>query len=571
MWIGTVEFVAAAALVTVVAAAPPTQKHEWKANHGAVASELKECSEAGGSMIKAGGNAVDAAIATALCVGTIGMHHSGIGGGGFALIRTPTGNYTFLDFRETAPGAAFEEMFVNKTDKPSLYSGQASGVPGELRGLETMHKRFGQLPWRALFKPSIHYAKNGFLVNPDLAKTFAGLEFLHNDPAWARDFAPKGTLVKEGETMYRKRYAETLEKIARHGAKVFYSGEMADSTVRTLKARDGIMTLEDLQKYEVAEREPLSITYRGYKIWGTSAPSSGAVALSALKIYEGFEVTGNKVLDTHRLIEATKFAYGQRTKFGDPSFVQGLWQFQRDTLSEPVIKELRSKILDDRILGNSSFYEPDGLESIDTPGTAHIATTDSTGFSVSMTTTINTWFGSRIMDPFTGIIFNSQMDDFSVPGSSNYFGYLPSPSNFILPGKRPLSSITPLILESPSSPHSLSPLSPSTSAPYLIIGSAGGSRITTATLQTVHHIVDNSMTLLQALSQGRWHNQLNPEVTSFEWRYGNDTVGGLKKRGHRVEWTGEGGSSVQGVRVLGEGKWEAVGEVRQRASGGMIV
>lgn len=202
-------------------------------------------------------------------------------------------------------------MFVNRTGSPSLYSGQAAGVPGELRGLEALHGKFGTLPWKSLFQPAIHYARNGFTVNEDLAKVIVGLDYLKDDPAWAKDFAPNGTLVQKGQKMFRKRYADTLEKISKKGANAFYEGEIAEKLVETLKAKTGIITLEDLKGYKVAEREPLSIEYRGHKITAGSAPSSGTVVLSALKIFGNFEITGDKGVDYHRLIEATKFGYGQ--------------------------------------------------------------------------------------------------------------------------------------------------------------------------------------------------------------------------------------------------------------------
>ena len=276
-------------------------------------------------------------------------------------------------------------------------------------------------------------------------------EFLTDDPDWAQDFAPNGYRVKLGETITRKRYADTLEAIATQGADAFYTGSIAEATIAALAKQNGTMTLEDLKNYTIAIREPSEITYRGHKATSGSAPSSGAVALSTLKIidgYEGFDDPAAVNLSTHRLDEAMRFAYGQRTELGDPSFVEGLDEYQRRMLSDEVTAEIRSKISDTRTQ-NVSYYNPDGLESLETPGTSHIVAADKSGMAITLTTTINLLFGSQVLVPETGIIMNNEMNDFSIPDSDNAFGYIPSPANFVRPGKRPLSSISPTIVETP--------------------------------------------------------------------------------------------------------------------------
>ncbi|UKZ83985.1 hypothetical protein TrVFT333_011801 [Trichoderma virens FT-333] len=441
---------------------------------GAVASQSTVCSDIGIQLLKDGGNAVDALVGTVFCVGVIGMYHSGIGGGGFLLLRTSDGTYEFVDMRETAPAAAFQDMYKDNEDL-SIYGGLASGVPGELRGTEYVHNKYGALPWAHVIKPSIDVARNGFKVTEDLINTFKQTtpnNFLTEDPAWAIDFAPKGRLVRLGETMTRKRYADTLEAIANHGADAFYTGPIANATIRALKAAGGIMTLEDLKNYTVAIREPLHINYRGYKLTSTSAPSSGAVALSALNTvsgYSGFNDPAQVNLTTHRLDEAIRFAYGQRTELGDPSFVDGIDKYTKEMIAPATGAEIRSKISDFKAQ-NLSYYDPKGLESLETPGTSHIVAADASGMAVSMTTTINLLFGSTLIIPETGVIMNNEMNDFSIPGVSNSFGYIPSPANYIRPGKRPLSSISPIIAEtaeknciSRSAPPAAAELSPPTS------------------------------------------------------------------------------------------------------------
>ncbi|KAI2627900.1 gamma-glutamyltranspeptidase [Hypomontagnella submonticulosa] len=529
---------------------------------GAVASESSVCSKIGTDLLKAGGNAADALVGTVFCIGVIGMYHSGIGGGGFMLVRGSDGKYEFIDFRETAPAAAFEDMYKNNTNA-SLYGGLASGVPGELRGLEYLHKNYGKLPWAKVVAPAIKVAREGFEVTQDLVNQMNSSPntFLTDDPAWAIDFAPKGYRVKLGETMTRKRYADTLEVIAAEGADAFYTGAIAKATIAALSASNGTMTLDDLKNYTVAIRKPSKINYRGYKLTSISAPSSGTVALSALKIVDGYEGFGDPAainLTTHRLDEALKFAYGQRSELGDPSFVEGLDAYQDSMLSDETAAEVRSKISDFTTY-NTSYYDPAGLESLDTPGTSHVVTADSSGMAISLTTTINLIFGSRVMVPETGVIMNDEMNDFSIPGSSNAFGYVPSPANFVRPGKRPLSSISCTIVETGDGKL------------YFVIGAAGGSRIITATIQNIHHVVDQNMTTLDALAQPRLHDQLSPPQISFEYAYDNSTVAYLKSLGNNVTWVAPGQSTAQGLRLLPNGTFEAAGEPRQHNSGGFAV
>ncbi|OTA57429.1 gamma-glutamyltranspeptidase [Hypoxylon sp. EC38] len=540
--------------------AAPTQ-HEPRL--GAVASENAVCSKIGTSLLQAGGNAADALVGTVFCVGVTGMYHSGIGGGGFMLVRSSDGKYEFIDFRETAPAAAFQDMYNNNTNL-SLYGGLASGVPGELRGLEYLHRNYGKLSWACVMAPAIKLAREGFEVTEDLVNymnSVTNSSFLIDDPAWAIDFAPKGYLVRRGETLTRKRYADTLEVIAREGPDAFYTGAIAKATIAALQKANGTMTLDDLRNYTVAIRRPAEIKYRGYKLTSVSAPASGAVALSTLKIVDGYNGFGDPAsinLTTHRLDEAMKFAYGQRSKLGDPFFVEGLDEYQDSMLTDETAAEIRSKI-SDFSTQNVSYYDPDGLESLETPGTSHVVAADNTGLAVSITTTINLLFGSRVIVPETGVIMNNEMNDFSVPGSSNAFGYIPSPENFIRPGKRPLSSISGTIVETPEGKL------------YFVIGSAGGSRIITATIQNIHHVIDQNFTTAEALAAPRLHDQLVPAQVSFEYAYDNSTVAYMKSLGYNVTWVAPGQSTAQGLRLLPNGTFEAAGEPRQINSGGFAV
>ncbi|RHZ67964.1 gamma-glutamyltransferase family protein [Aspergillus thermomutatus] len=539
--------------------------HVKDGKRGAVASESAICSRHGIDILELGGNAADALVATVLCVGVIGMYHSGIGGGGFMLVRAPNGSFEFIDFRETAPAAAFEEMFNNSTDASTI-GGLASGVPGELRGLEHLHKKYGSLPWSVLVQPAIRTAREGFPVGRDLVKYMKsavgdGEDFLVENPTWALDFAPNGTRIGLGDIMTRKRYADTLETIANKGPDAFYSGPIAETMINALQAVNGTMTLEDLRNYTVAIRNVSQIDYRGYQITSTSAPSSGTVAMSILKIlstYDDFFAPSNVNLSTHRLDEAMRFGYGERTNLGDPLFVAGLDEYQENMLKQSTIDEIRRKISDVRTQ-NVSAYDPQGIESLNDAGTSHVVTADHTGLAISLVTTINTLFGSQVMVPETGIIMNNEMDDFSVPGKSNSFGYIPSEANYIRPGKRPLSSITPAIVTRPDGRL------------FFLAGSAGGSRIITATVQNIIHVIDQGLSAAEALAQPRLHDQLVPNQVSFEYTYDNSTVDFMKSRGHNVTWVAPGQSTAQAIRVLPNGTFDAAGEPRQLESGGFSI
>ena len=415
--------------------------------------------------------------------------------------------------------------------------------------------------------PAVHVARCGWTVNEDLVRYMAsaiefGLEnFLVNDPAWAIDFAPNGTLLKLGDTITRRRYADTLQTIAEHGPDVFYSGPIAEATIRTLKSTGGTMTMEDLKNYSVAIREPAMISYRDYKIRSCPAPSSGVVAMSAMKIIEGFPTIGDADavdISTHRFDEAIRFAYGQRSELGDPEFVEGMYQYETEMLNASTAATIRNRISDFHTL-NVSAYDPSGFESLDTPGTSAVVVSDASGMAVSLTTTVNLLFGSNVIVPETGVIMNNEMNDFSIPGSSNAFGYLPSPNNYIRPGKRPLSSITPTIAE-----HADGSL-------YFVVGAAGGSRIITSTLQNLWHVLDQNMSAPEALARPRFHDQLVPNEISFEWAYNNQTVNFMESRGHNVTWMAPGSSSAQSLRRLPNGTFEAAGEPRQLNSGGYVI
>lgn len=430
--------------------------------------------------------------------------------------------------------------------------------------MEHLHKSYGRLPWADLVQPAINVARYGFPVNGDLVKfmkqtytTFENESFLVTDPAWSIDFAPQGVLLKLGERITRKRYADFLEAIAISGPDAFYEGPFAEATIRALKQKDGIMTTADLKNYSVVVREPSQINYRGGKITSGSAPSSGAVVATAMNILDGYDFLGDPARvneSTHLIDEALKFSYGMRAKLGDPSFVEGLAEYQKQMLSNDTAEEVRNKITGKPL--QLEDYDPDGLESLDTPGTSHLVAMDKSGLAISLTTTVNLIFGSRIIVPEIGLVMNNEMNDFSIPGESNAFGYIPSEANYIRPGKRPLSSISTSIVERPDGTVSL------------VTGSAGGSRIITATLQVMLNVLEKNMTAHGALAAPRLHDQLVPQQVSFEYTYDNSTVAYLKEIGCNVTWVAPGQSTAQALRRLLDGSFDAAGEPRQSNAGG---
>ncbi|KAK4198481.1 gamma-glutamyltranspeptidase [Triangularia verruculosa] len=537
---------------------------------GAVASESRICSQIGIDMISAGGTAADALVATTLCVGVIGMYHSGIGGGGFMLVRDELGRYEVIDYRETAPASAHRDMYKHDRNA-SVIGGLAVGVPGEMRGLGYLQQKYGRLRWKEVVMPAVEVAREGFAVGEDLVRYMKAAsvkdDFLVRDPVWAEDFAPNGTLLGLGDWITRKRLATTLEKIANEGPDAFYEGEIAESIIKTIQETNGTMTLEDLREYAVRLKQPLSIEYRDFKLFTTDAPSSGAVTLNILKVMEQFppEDLADKNLTAHRLTEAMKFAYGARQELGDPDFIRGLTSFQKTMISEEKAQQVRKMILDNQTQA-LEVYNPRSVYAAESFGTSHLVASDGTGMTVTSTTTINLLFGARIMTD-TGIILNNEMDDFSQPGRPNSFGFEPSPNNFIAPYKRPLSSITPLIAE-----HATN------GSLFFATGAAGGSRIISSTMQVAFKImsaIDQGHTpvgeMYEAIKAPRLHHQLMPNVLNVEIGYDESVFASLGSKQHNVSWIAPGQSAAQGLLRLYNGTFQAVGETRQLNSGGLTV
>ncbi|CAO3635491.1 unnamed protein product [Mucor fragilis] len=522
-----------------------------KGSKGAVAVEAEECSKIGVQILKQGGNAVDATIASTLCIGVIDSFATGIGGGGFMLIRSPNGTFEFIDFRETAPERATRDMFVENPELAKV-GALSIAVPGEIRGLELAHKRHGTLPWSDLFAPAIHMARHGFKATELLALRVAtGSEWMQNISAWSDVYYRDGKPIQQGDLIKRPQLANTLEAISTLGADAFYEGEIAKQLVDTIQSAGGIVTLQDFRAYRPVIRRTLSTWYNGRKITTCSEPTSGPVILSVLNLIERFQfkVEGFTGLNLHRLVEALKFGYAFRTELGDPDYIKN-----EPRIDEMVQKEyaadIRQKITDDTT-HDPLYYNPK-FDHVESHGTMHLSVVDEDDGAVALTSTVNLMFGSRIMDPTTGVILNDEMDDFSIPGIPNMFGLYPSEYNYAGPRKRPLSSITPTIIEKDARFE-------------MAIGGSGGSIIPTATLNAIINVLDYNQDLYTAIAAPRVHHQLLPNVALVENGYSKSKKAELAAKHHDVFVLPQNYSisAVQAVRRMPDGTLEAASDPRK--------
>ncbi|KAG6845392.1 hypothetical protein H0H87_009739 [Tephrocybe sp. NHM501043] len=485
-----------------------------QAKYGAVSAENKRCSDIGVDILKEGGNAVDAAIGATFCTGVVNMFSSGLGGGGLMTVRIPPllggpSEVVTIDFREVAPALANATMFH---DSPNLsrYGGLSVAVPGEVLGLEEAHRRWAKLPWARLVRPAIELAK-GWEVDRELGRRIPWYSTLMlNNPDWSAIFAPNGVLLREGEIIRRTNLAQTLALIAKEGSSAFYKGPIGDALVRKVRATGGILSHADFGNYSVKVRPALQGSYRDKKIYTTHAPTSGAVLIHMLNLLEHFEVKERDVLSIHRLVEIMKFGFAARTKICDPDFTNNTARMDIIPTKE-FAKTILSNITD-AYTHEPEYYNPEHDVQTD-HGTSHTTVVDKDGMAVSLTSTVNLVFGSQVLDSETGIILNDEMDDFSTPGIPN--------DNYPAPGKRPLSSTTPSIMEHEDGSF------------FLAIGGSGGSRIFPSVLQVLFNL-ELGLDLSTSIEYGRLHDQLYPIVLDVDNVYPQSVIDGLRDVGHNV-------------------------------------
>lgn len=498
------------------------------ADNGMVVTAQHLATDVGVDVLRSGGNAVDAAVAVGYALAVVYPAAGNIGGGGFMTLHLADGREVFIDFRERAPLKAHADMFLDANGNPdSLRStrGQlAVGVPGTVAGLELAREKYGTQQRKRLVAPAIALAERGFVLDAgDLAMFAEATADLMKDPASAAIFFPSGEPLKVGDRVKQKDLARSLRAVSKRGVDGFYRGAVADLLVRSSQAGGGIITHEDLQQYRAVEREPLRCGYRGYTVLAPPPPSSGGVTMcEILHILEGYplaEYGWNSAQAVHVTVEAMRHAYVDRNRFlGDPDFVDNP---VARLLSDAHVAEIRARI-DPEHAGKSSELAPELLQPKEGTHTTHYSIADRFGNAVSVTYTLNDWFGARVTAAGTGIVLNNEMDDFtSKPGTPNLYGLVQGAANAIAPGKRPLSSMTPSIVLRDGKP-------------VAVLGTPGGSTIITAVLQTLLNLVDYGMDVQEAVDAPRFHHQWLPDEIQLEARtLSPDTRRLLEGRGHR--------------------------------------
>ncbi|XP_011621064.1 gamma-glutamyltranspeptidase 3 [Amborella trichopoda] len=514
------------------------KKKEVEAEQGVVAADHGRCAAVGVDVLREGGHAMDAAVATALCLGVLNPIASGIGGGAFLLHRSSeTGLSQAFDMRETAPAAASQDMY-NNNEQAKKYGALAVGVPGELAGLHTAWLQHGRLPWKRLVEPAIRLARDGFPIARYLgSKLLVFQSKIMGNPGLRSIFAPNGELLKTGEICYNKKLAAALQAISDHGPLAFYNGSVGEMLVEDVKKAGGIITMDDLRNYRVEVSEPVKFEAFGHEILGMPPPSSGAVGLSlVLNIFASY---GNSNaakgdLGLHRLIEAMKHMFAIRMNLGDPNFVN-VTSCMLDMLSSEFASKIRERILD-----NTTFppdYYMNQWSQLRDHGTSHFCIVDANRNAVSMTSTVNSPFGGGMVSQSTGILLNNEMDDFSTPTEMTPDHLPPAPANFIAPNKRPLSSMSPFIVLKDGQLAG-------------VIGGSNGIFTIPAVVQVfIKHFIFG-MDPLSAVQHPRVYHQLIPNEVSYEnwtvldgehYELSGEAKLFLEKRGHELQAMENGG------------------------------
>jgi gamma-glutamyltranspeptidase/glutathione hydrolase len=498
---------------------------------GMVVSQRKIASEVGAKILKDGGNAVDAAVATGLALAVVLPRAGNLGGGGFMIVHLKDKNETIaIDYREKAPAAAFRDLFLdeegNYDKKKAQFSLLSAGVPGSVAGFHHALINYGTLSWEEILKPAIKLAEEGFEIPHDLANTLASKRYrarLSSNEAAAKVFYKEDkSLYVAGEILIQKDLARTLTLLSELGPDAFYKGEIAALIVKEMEKNGGLITLQDLKNYNIVEREPLVGDYKDYKIVSMPPSSSGGTHLiQMLNMLEEFpikEMGFGSAESIHILAEVMKRAYADRSKYlGDTDF----YKVPSSLTSKEYAKSLNVFISGDKVTP-SDEVSPGNPYPYESPDTTHFSVMDSLGNAVSNTYTLNFSYGSGMMIPGTGMLINNEMDDFSSkPGTFNGYGLLGSEANAIEGNKRPLSSMTPTIIFK-------------NDEPYMVFGSPGGSRIITTVLQVALNVMDHDMNIAQAVHSPRMHHQWLPEVLMIESGFGADTERLLNEKGYKL-------------------------------------
>ena len=505
----TLRCVAAAVITLFTAAAIASPAPPAAGEHGMVVTAHELATKIGVDVLKRGGTAVDAAIAVGYALAVTYPAAGNLGGGGFMTLQLADGRKTFLDFREKAPLAATQRMFLdrqgNVVPELSTRGHLAVGVPGTVSGLEYARVKYGTMPREALIAPAIELAEKGFvLAAGDVELLVYGTEGFRKDPATAAIFLDDGQPFRAGKRLVQADLARTLRSISQHGVDGFYKGPVAAALVAASKAGGGIITQADLDRYSTRELAPLECDYRAFRIITAPPPSGGGIALcEMLNILEGYPLKSmgrGSAQAVHYQIEAMRYAYADRNALlGDPDFVKN--PVER-LIDDAHAAKIRTSI--DPKRAGSSLAIRQGSAAREGTNTTHYSIADGKGNAVAVTYTLNDWFGAHVTAGGTGVLLNNEMDDFTAKeGAPNMYGLVQGEPNRIEPGKRPLSSMTPTIVTRDSKP-------------LMLLGTPGGSRITTAVLLTILNVLDYGMDIQQAVDAPRFHQQWLPATTLVE-------------------------------------------------------
>jgi gamma-glutamyltranspeptidase/glutathione hydrolase len=511
------------------------------ARHAMVVSVQGIAAQAGVDIMHAGGNAIDAAVATGFALAVVHPPAGNIGGGGFMLIRMADGKAHFLDYREKAPAAAKPNMYLD--EKGNVIPGASEigyksiGVPGSVAGMVYAEQKYGKLGLKKVMAPAIQLAREGYALTWNEADDLHD-SYLAKFPESRRIFQRNGDYYKPGEIFRQPDLARTLERISERPDD-FYHGSLARELAAAMQKGGGLITTEDLANYEVKEREPVHGTYRGYEVISAPPPSSGGIVLiESLNILEGYDLA--KMLDRsaesiHYTVEAFRRAFFDRAEFlGDPDFSKipvaqlldkkyaAAWRDSIDPAHASPSKELKRPAVFSELEQYAAVHPP-AVSSRESNHTTHYSVVDQDGNAVAVTTTINDWFGSRVTADGLGFLLNDEMDDFSAkPGVPNSDGLIQGAANAIGPGKRPLSSMTPTIVV-----HN--------GKAVMVLGSPGSSKIITTVANVLMGTVDYGMNIQEAVNAPRFHNQWLPDVVNVEKWFSPDTLGILRSMGYHLQ------------------------------------
>lgn len=528
-WTPTLRAAVTAALVlTGAGASHAASQAPVAAEHGMVVSAQHLATKVGVDVLKRGGNAVDAAVAVGYALAVVYPAAGNLGGGGFMTVQLADGRKTFLDFREKAPLAATANMYLDKDGNVikglSTNGHLAVGVPGTVSGMEYAREKYGTMKRADLIAPSIQLAEKGFaLEQGDIDMLRTSTNDFKKDPVSGAIFLNKGEPFAVGQKLVQKDLAKTLRAVSAKGVDGFYKGWVGQAIVASSQAGKGIITQADLDQYKTRELAPVECDYRGYRVVSAPPPSSGGVIIcEMLNILEGYPLKDlgfRSAEAVHYQIEAMRHAYVDRNSYlGDPDFVKN----PLDRLLDKGYAEKIRAAIDPKKAGVSKDIKP-GVAPHEGSNTTHYSITDQQGNAVSVTYTLNDWFGAKVTADKTGVLLNNEMDDFTAKiGVPNMYGLVQGEANAIAPGKRPLSSMSPTIVSKDGKP-------------VFVVGTPGGSRIITAVLHTILNVVDYGMNVQEAVDAPRFHQQWLPDVTNVEtFAISPDTRKILTDMGHNL-------------------------------------